>query len=168
MAEATAAQQLMENLRGKTLIMGIGNPMRGDDVAGPRLIELLQESKAENLLLIDAGSAPERHLGEIEAAAPESILLVDAVDWGGATGEVAFFDEESLPQRFSTTHDVSLRLIMQYIREQTGVKVGLVGIQPEQTAFGTGLSAPVEDAVKRLAECLSAEPFKANLTGVSA
>jgi len=153
--EKKAAQRLLENLRGKTLVMGIGNPLRGDDGAGPHLIELLRRTGAE-VVLIDAGPAPERHLGEAEASAPDSVLLVDAVDWGAAPGEIAFFEEESLPQRACTTHDVSLRLIMQYLRAQTGARVGLVGIQPAQTAYGAELSAPVEESVSRLVECLSA------------
>jgi hydrogenase 3 maturation protease len=170
MAASKAAERFLDILQGKTLVMGIGNPMLGDDAAGPRLIELLQKAGVEGLILIDAGPAPERHFGEIEAAAPDAVLLVDAVDWGAAAGEVAFFEEDSLPQRLSSTHDVSMRLIMRYIREQTGAKVGLVGIQPAQAAFGAGLSPQVEDAVNRLAKSLSAQPSEknANLVGVGA
>ena len=165
-----AAQQLQECLRDKLVIVGIGNPLRGDDAAGPRLIELLRECAPASWRLIDAGSAPERHLGEVEAATPAAVLLIDAVDWGAPPGEVAFFEETNLPQRACCTHDVSLRLVMQYLRLQTGAKIGLVGIQPAQTAFGAALSGPVEAALRRLVELLSGEQPKqvVNLAGVSA
>jgi hydrogenase 3 maturation protease len=170
MVEKKAIEQLQEYLSEKPLIIGIGNPMLGDDGAGPRLIELLQEAGDGALTLIDAGSAPERHFGEVEAALPQSVLLVDAVDFGATPGEIAFFDEESLPARACCTHDVSLRLVMQYLRMTTGAKVGLLGIQPAQIAFGAGLTMEVEATVKYLVAYLSAKSFRteANLAGVGA
>ncbi len=152
----SAAEQLQEFLRGKTLVLGIGNAMLGDDGAGPRLIELLRPAEGPDLRVIDGETAPERHLGEVEAAQPGVALLVDAVDWGGAPGEIAFLDEENLPPRACTTHDVSLRLVLQYLRLSTGAKVGLLGIQPAQTRFGAGLSPEVEETVRRVAEMLGA------------
>ena len=173
MVEKKAIDQLQEYLSEKLLIIGIGNALLGDDGAGPRLIELLQEAGDGGLTLIDAGAAPERHFGEVEAAAPQSVLLVDAVDFGAAPGEIAFFDEESLPARACCTHDVSLRLVMQYLRMTTGAKVGLLGIQPAQLTFGAGLTMEVEEAVKHLADYLSAkavpkDKVEANLAGVGA
>jgi hydrogenase 3 maturation protease len=151
----TPAEQLRELLSGAVVIVGIGNAMLGDDGAGPRVIELLRAA-GDTRTLIDAGSAPERHFGEIEAAQPGAVVLIDAVDFGAAAGAVTFFDAASLPRRASSTHDVSLRLVMEYLQMVTGAKVCLVGIQPEQTAFGAGLSTPVEDAARGLAGALGA------------
>ena len=44
-------------------------------------------------------------LGEAAEGAPDSILLMDAVDFGGLPGAVAVFGLEDLPARLGTTHD---------------------------------------------------------------
>jgi len=172
MAEKSAAEQLREYLQGKALIMGIGNPLRGDDGAGPRLIESLRESGSKSLL-IDAGSAPERHLGEVKAAAPECVLLVDAVDFGGNPGEVRLFSREELGDwRPLSTHRLPLRLVMEYLEEETKARVLLLGIQPHLESFGQCLSVPVRQTVEALAVLLkmlpSAETTEACLLSTTA
>ncbi len=78
-------EQLRERLQGKrTLILGIGNSMRGDDGVGPALIERLQGKVSATL--IDGGEVPENYLGPIEAAGPEAVLIVDAADLKAAAG----------------------------------------------------------------------------------
>ena len=57
----------------KLCIVGIGNRMKGDDAAGPMLIDLLDgRTKAT---CIDAGVAPENYLEKIVAAKPDVVLL---------------------------------------------------------------------------------------------
>ena len=139
------AQRLQACLQGTAVLMGIGNRWRGDDAAGPEVIARLA-GRAE-ALCIDAGDAPERHLGEALEARPDAILLVDAVDFGGSPGEVALFEPEDLPSRLGTTHDVPLSVLMRYLRAMVEADVLLLGIQPQTTDFGTRMSAAVDDAV---------------------
>lgn len=136
----------------RAVLLGIGNRWRGDDAAGPAVIDRVS-ARAE-ARCIDAGNAPERHLGEATAGAPDAIVLLDAVDFGGAPGEVAVFSPEQLPDRLGTTHDVPLRTLMHYLRTVSGAQVALVGIQPAVTAFGAGLSPEVSDAVEAVANLL--------------
>lgn len=168
MSDKRPIEELQGYLRGRVLLLAIGNTMRGDDGAGPRLLERLKAEAKGDLLGIDAGPAPERHFGEIEDLKPESIVLLDAVDWGGEPGEAAFFEEESLPSRACTTHDVSLKLVMRYLRLQTGARVGLLGIQPAQTALGAKMTPAVEKTARWLADCLLKELKEVNLGGVCA
>jgi hydrogenase 3 maturation protease len=135
--------------------MGIGNRWRGDDAAGPEVIARLAGRAGARC--IDAGDAPERHLGEAAEGTPDSILLVDAVDFGGLPGEVAVFGLEDLPARLGTTHDVPLSVLMGYLRAMTGADVLLLGIQPETTGFGTRMSAAVDDAVGVVTDMLVAQ-----------
>jgi len=149
------AQRLTECLQGTAVLMGIGNRWRGDDAAGPEVIARLAGRVAARC--IDAGDAPERHLGEVAEGAPDTILLVDAVDFGGCPGEVALFELEDLPSRLGTTHDVPLSVIMRYLRAMAEADVLLLGIQPETTGFGATMSAAVDDAIRVLTEMFLAQ-----------
>jgi hydrogenase maturation protease len=144
---------LDECLNGDTVIVGIGNRWRGDDAAGPALIDRLSGRVSARCL--DAGDAPERHLGAV-ACSTDTILLVDAVDFGGAPGQVAVFAEPDLPDRFGTTHDVPLRTLMSYLRVQSGAMVLLLGIQRGHTAFGAPMSGEVRASVELVAQILTA------------
>ena len=149
------AQRLQACLQGTAVLMGIGNRWRGDDAAGPEVIARL--AGRARALCIDAGDAPERHLGEAVEGSPDAILLVDAVDFGGHPGEVALFGVEDLPARLGTTHDVPLSVLMGYLQAMTGADVLLLGIQPETTDFGRRMSAAVDDAVRVVTEMLLAQ-----------
>ncbi len=152
MAISPGAQRLDEVLGGRAVLLGIGNRWRGDDGAGPAVIDRVRGHVSTRC--IDAGEAPERHLGEATASAPEAIVLLDAVDFGGAPGEVAVFNLQDLPRRLGTTHDVPLRTLMHYLRAVSGADVLLIGVQPADTAFGSGLSTEVRAAVDRIADLL--------------
>ena len=146
------AERLKEFLTGRAVLLGIGNRWRGDDGAGPAVIDRVSGRVVGPC--IDAGEAPERHLGEATVGAPEAIILIDAVDFGSAPGDIAVFGPEELPRRLGTTHDVPLKTLMQYLRATSGAEVALVGIQPGSTAFGEGLSAAVREAVEAVAGLL--------------
>ena len=138
------AQRLQTCLQGTAVLMGIGNRWRGDDAAGPEVIARL--AGRVDARCIDAGDG-----------APGSILLVDAVDFGGPPGEVALFGLEDLPARLGTTHDLPLSVLMEYLRAMSGADVLLLGIQPETTDFGRRMSAAVDDAVRVVTEMLLAQ-----------
>lgn len=160
------AQRLQTCLQGTAVLMGIGNRWRGDDAAGPEVVARL--AGRADARCIDAGDAPERHLGEAVDGTPDGILLVDAVDFGGGPGEVAVFGLEDLPARLGTTHDVPLSVLMGYLRAMAGADVLLLGIQPETTAFGDHMSAAVDDAVGVVTEMLVAQLGKVPTAGTSA
>jgi hydrogenase 3 maturation protease len=149
-----AAERLEQWLERGPALVGIGNRWRADDAAGPAVISRLAGRVGARC--IDAGDAPERHLGEVIESGAEAVLLLDAVDFGGAPGEIALFAAEDLSGGTSTTHTSSLRLLMQYLEAQGNARVLLVGIQPAGVAFGEPMSAPVTASVDALAELLAA------------
>jgi len=150
-----AAESLARYLERRPTLVGIGNRWRADDAAGPEIVSRVVGRIAATCL--DAGDAPERHLGEMVASRGEAILLLDAVDFGGAPGEIALFAAEDLSDRLSTTHTSSLRLLMRYLEAESGGEVLLVGIQPASVSFGSPMSAPVSASVEALAELLEAK-----------
>ncbi len=145
----------LKKLRGsRTLIVGIGNALKGDDGAGPLVCEQLGRMGA-SVELIDAGTVPENYIRPIIKKAPENLLIVDAVDFGAAAGTIRVFRPEQLNAHAFTTHTLSPHLFVEMVRRKAQVQVHFIGIQPAQTQFGCSVSADVAGAIHRLCRTLA-------------
>jgi len=121
--------------------------LRGDDGAGPALIrEVAGRVAAE---CVDAGEAPENHLEPIARRRPEIVLIVDAVNFGGAPGEFRLFDDFDTAGGLSS-HAPSLGLLAEYLRARTSARLVLLGIQPASVAFRRPLSDSLARSVSAL------------------
>ena len=144
--------QLRKLSSSKTLILGIGQLLKGDDGAGPFICkELSGKISAE---LINAGSVPENYIQPIIKKTPKNLLIVDAVDFGGEPGTIKIFNPEQLNSMVFSTHTLSPHLFIDMIRREISVEVFLLGIQPAQIELGQPLSKPVEGAVRQLCDIL--------------
>jgi len=104
--------------------------------------------------VIDGGTTPENYITPILQASPDILLMVDAIDFGGRTGQIRLCALDEL-QRFAvSTHALSLHLVIDVIRREKKLEVYLIGIQAAQTKFGDGLSTAVQAAVETLADTL--------------
>lgn len=144
--------ELERRLKGKVVVVGAGNPLWGDDGAGPALIRRL-EGKVP-VLLVDGGEAPEGYWGTIAAYRPEAVLVVDAVDWGGEPGSVAILGEVEERGPALSTHRISLNLLLNLLRAQTGADAFALGIQPKVLVFQGDMSAEVQKTVELLGDLL--------------
>lgn len=145
-------------LRGarRIAVVGIGSDLRGDDAAGVEVIrKLRQRLKSTRVLLIEGGVAPESFTAEIRRFMPSHILLVDATDFGAKPGEVILAEPEAITGRSISTHTMPLSLLASYLREQTGAKVSLLGIQPASAEMGAPMSEQVKKAVDGVVTALS-------------
>jgi hydrogenase 3 maturation protease len=125
----------------KVLILGVGNPLCGDDGLGPGLVARLQGRV--RAILIDAEDVPENYLGPITIAQPEVVLIVDAVDMGAKPGEVALISASQIAGTRISTHNSSLALFAQWVEAETGAQVLLLAVQPETVEFGVMMSPEV-------------------------
>ena len=146
-------EQLRARLGDNVVVVGIGNPLRGDDAAGSCVARRLALASAR-ASIIDAQEVPESYVGRIVAARPDTVVLVDAVDIGGRPGDAAIIESDQIERYDPTTHRVPLGLVMQYLRRETGADTFLLGIQPSQVAFGAPMSREVEESVVLLAGLL--------------
>jgi hydrogenase 3 maturation protease len=144
----------LNKLRGsKTVILGIGNLLKGDDGAGPLLCQKLREAgiSAE---AIDAGTVPENYIQSIIKKAPQNLLVVDAIDFGTSPGVVRIFKPEKLSSLVISTHTLSPRLLVDMVCKSIEVDVRFVGIQPAQTQLGQPITPQVNHAVQKIADLL--------------
>ncbi len=145
--------ELAQRLKGKLVLIGVGNPLWGDDGAGPALIHRLEGKLPA--LLVDGGEVPEHYWGTIVAYRPRTIVVIDAIDWGDAPGSVAILDrvqEKGFPL---STHRISLNLFLDLLRRETGADVFILGIQPARVAFGISMSLKIQKTLDLLGDVFS-------------
>jgi hydrogenase 3 maturation protease len=136
---------LSERLKGRVYLVGIGNILRGDDAAGPELVERLSGKVEADLL--DAGEVPESYLGRITDCHPDTIMLIDAANLGASPGAAAIIEIEDVKGKSLSSHQLGLDLFMRFLQDETGADVFLLGIQPRSTGFGEILSTEVFETI---------------------
>lgn len=159
----------------RTAVLGLGNVLLGDDALGPWVIRALEAwyEIPEGVSLLDVGTPGldlTPHLSGLDR-----VIIVDTVRSEGAPGEIRVYDREAIlrhpPQARVSPHDPGLKeaLLTLELSDASPAWVTLVGVIPQGTDTGTGLSEPVRNAVpdacRRVVEELSrwgldAEPFE--------
>jgi hydrogenase 3 maturation protease len=104
--------------------------------------------------VIDAGTAPENWTGVITRLEPDTIIMVDALYFEGEPGEMKIFSGEDLRSGKISTHDVSPKLLIQYLKESTKADIYVLGIKPQSNKLGEGLSPRVKLALNNLSATL--------------
>ena len=144
--------QLQAFARGKVCLLGIGNRYWRDDGVGSRLAEALQSQP--DFAVIDAGFIPENYLEKVAAQNPDSILIVDATDFGGTAGQARLLFPDKVTFSGISTHAGSLQMLAEYLQARTNANIALLAIQPGDTSAGEGLSAEVAATLDHLLEIL--------------
>lgn len=147
-----------------TLVLAIGNPLRGDDGVGAAVLEhLTQISLPSNVTLLDGGTAGFEIVLLMQGYT--QVIVIDAADMGLEPGTWRYF-EASLVQ--SQSRDLYLRGTLHYaglaealsLGEALGVlppDIRVFGVQPEEIGWEPGLSEPVQAAIPTVAEAILEE-----------
>ena len=151
----------MKEKRQKTLVVGLGNPLSGDDGFGARVLERLHGQGAglpPGASLLDAHTDLLNHLETF--AGYDRVVLVDAVlDPDGKLGEpgaVSTFDEEALLALSETSpsvHQVSPLLAVKLFRVlhlEARPRITLVGLLVDQISLSPRYAT--DERIKRCAD----------------
>jgi hydrogenase 3 maturation protease len=136
----------------KVVFVGVGNRFRGDDAAGPMIIDMLKDY---GLYAIDAGPTPEDVTGEVRRVMPKAVVFVDALymkDLPPGAPEIAEIDE--IRYQGGSTHTYSIDIVMEYLKKETHADVFMIGIQPAHIGEGEGLSPGMEKSLKDTAAAI--------------
>ncbi len=148
---------------GDTLVLGLGNVLRGDDGVGTAVISTLQtQSLPDGIDLIDGGTVGL----EIVLLLKEyrRVIVVDAAEMGLEAGEWRVFEGSSaiIPSNPScmngTLHGAGFAEALA-LAEALGTlpeELLVFGVQPERTDWEEGLSEGVKTAVPDLCEAIKA------------
>lgn len=157
--------------QARTLVIGCGNLLRGDDAAGPVLVRRMWErGLPEGVLCADGGTGGMDVAFQMRGM-PE-VILVDACTSGsepGAIFEVPGEEVENLPplsginlHAFRWDHAIAFGRWL--LKDEYPATVTAYLIEGESFAVGEGLSSAVDRAVDQLAARLCerlAEPVEA-------
>ena len=146
-------QQLLnqQTAESRIAIVGIGNTLRSDDAAGILVARALKKSRLlpdlKSMFVMDAGHAPENTTGELRTFAPDTVLLIDAVEMGEAPGTIRWVDMEEIEGMSASTHSLPLSMLASYLNWELKCEVTLLGIQLKTNDVGETVSADVSRAV---------------------
>ncbi|MCQ9205322.1 MAG: hydrogenase 3 maturation endopeptidase HyCI [Omnitrophica bacterium] len=139
-------------LKGKVVIVGVGNTLRRDDGFGPILIEKLGSNN--NLVCFDVGTSPENYMGRIIKEKPGTILIVDCIHLEKQAGDYDILDSSEIVKSGFTTHDLSPKMFLDYLSLETKASIYLLGIQPQDVSFGEGMSKELNSTLKEITKLL--------------
>jgi len=138
-------------------VMGIGHELCGDDAVGLQVARMLHDAVGDNpqMLIIEAGPAPENFTGLLRRFKPDQVWLVDAALFDALPGEVRCLPWEEVEGMSASTHTLPLNLLAAYLTAELGCELKLIGIQPGQTFADAPLTSPVMQAAKAVVDELA-------------
>ena len=141
-------------LPGKTLILGLGNTLLGDEGVGVKSVGFLKDRQSvpSSVELLDGGTLSFMLAGPIEDA--DNLIVIDAAQLDGTPGTVRLYeggamDRLVMQNRHNSVHEVSLSDLL-FIARLSGrlpARRALIGIQPGCIDWSDRLTEPVADAI---------------------
>jgi hydrogenase maturation protease len=137
-----------------TVVIGLGNPLMGDDGAGLVALEVLRSAwLLDGVSLVDGGTWGMSLLPDIEDA--DRIVFIDAIVAGGTAGDITVLEREKLPIYFTralSPHQTDLRdvLAAAELRGTLPSESVAIGVEPAVVALGTQLTPVVQGAIASL------------------
>ena len=144
---------IKNRLKGAVTIIGVGNIMRGDGGCGPKFIESLKKRNTK-ANLFDCGTVPENYIFPILTTSCDTVILVDAADFGQKAGSIKVFSLNEISGAGLSTHNFSLRLVTDLLMTgKENLNIFVVSIQPKTIALGESLSEEVKAGIDTLTDC---------------
>ena len=147
----------MSTSKRHVVVIGLGNPLMGDDGLGLAVLEYLRTAYAfpPEVELVDGGTWGMNLLPVIEDA--DELILVDAIDTGAAPGTFTRLEHARLPRYLATKispHQVDLRdvLALAELRGTLPADTVALGLQPASVELRNSLSAVLRSRVEELAD----------------
>jgi hydrogenase maturation protease len=143
-------------MKNRITVLGVGNLLSMDEGVGVHAVRALAERHRDEMPeadFLDGGTLGLNLLPYVEAA--NSLLILDAVDYGSPPGTVIELEGDSIP-RFTgiklSEHQVTLQEVLglAQIRGRLPGRMMLIGIQPAKMETGDSLSATVSVALPEM------------------
>ena len=147
--------------RPRTIVIGVGNPDRGDDGAGRQVAQALKGTLSREVAIVHSAGELTQVLSQLQTA--DAAILVDASSSGAAAGTVRRFDVVAKPlprELFAvSTHGVGVADAIELARVLGDLPAICIvyAIEGQQFDAGSPLSAPVAAALPQVVERVRAE-----------
>ncbi|GAB4574365.1 MAG: hypothetical protein Kow0077_20540 [Anaerolineae bacterium] len=148
----------------KTLVLALGNPLRGDDGIGQAVVAQLQTLALPAHITLQDGGTPGLETVLLMQGYPR-VVIVDAAELGRKPGEWVRF---TLDDAILTADDLHARVTVHYagLAEALALAEALnmlpealviYGVQPQHTDWVNALSAPVRAALPEVCAAIQQE-----------
>jgi hydrogenase maturation protease len=151
--------------RTVTLLLGVGNPIMGDDSVGIHVVRMLKEKLGPRTDL----EFKELSVGGLrlveEMLGYDKVLVIDSIEsTDKSTGEIREFSPDQFKETKRTTspHITNFATALELYRRlepneiPATIRIFTIDIQPEFT-FGEDMSPPVREAATKLVERITRE-----------
>ena len=146
----------------ETLVIGVGNPLRGDDGVGVRVAEaLVERDLPRDVEVVDGGTQGLGIVSLMEGR--RRVILVDAADMGRAPGSFVRFKPEDVRMwgdaEHLSIHGAGLRdaLLLAQALGTLPEEVVIFGVQPAKIEWESALSPEAEASLPALVEAVMME-----------
>jgi hydrogenase maturation protease len=137
------------------LILGLGNPLLGDEEIGVRVAEELKGLELpDGVTVVEGGTAGLGLIGLMEGY--QRVIIVDAADMGHPPGRVVRFTPSEAQLKTAeaplSLHQIGLGEVLALAKalELAPAELVIIGIQPNRVEGGIGLSPEVEGAIPQI------------------
>jgi len=137
------------------LILGLGNPLLGDEGIGVRVVEELKGLELpDGVTVVEGGTAGLGLIGLMEGY--QRVIIVDAADMGRPPGRVVRFTPSEAQLKTAeaplSLHEIGLGEVLALAKalEVAPAELVIIGIQPSRVEGGVGLSPEVEGAIPQI------------------
>ena len=140
--------ETMDEVRGRVLVVGLGNELLRDDGVGVHAARLLKVVLGEQALVVEVGTAVLSALHLFEAA--DKILAIDAMQAGGQAGAVYTFSPQDVAEndRQLSIHELNLVGSLRFLPEGRRAKqIKIIGVEPQTIEFGMELTGALQAAL---------------------
>ncbi|MFE0512999.1 hydrogenase maturation protease [Streptomyces sp. NPDC058964] len=147
-------------MTGRVVVIGVGNPLRGDDGAGPAVVEALRGRVPDDTVLAISDGEPGRMLELWRGA--DTAVVVEALRTRpprpGALHTLTGTEAAGRARGTASTHALGLGecLALAEALDLLPRKVVVHAVEVVHVELGTGLSEPVRSALPELIERASA------------
>lgn len=134
------------------LLLGMGNPLRGDDAIGHLLAEALASLDRPGFRAYAVGTSVENAMRWVRETAGGTVLLVDAVfDEALPEGAWALYPFDQLDSMCHATHTIPLSLLLSYWQQEVpGIAIHFLGISIRSNEEMAPLSPTLERTLAAL------------------
>lgn len=151
MALKTALKKKLHDAE-RIALLGIGSQLRGDDACGVLIAKDLKKSipafSGRRVFKVFIGdTAPENVTGQIKKFNPTHLILIDAADIGKKAGQARLISPDETSGISFCTHQLPLKILVDYLTWSIGCKVIIIGIQPKSLDFGKSPSRQIKEAM---------------------
>jgi len=147
----------------RTLVLGLGNLLLGDEGAGVHVAQRLGElALPDHVQVMDAGTAPAPALAAADRF--DRLIIVDALDVQAGAGEVYRLTVDQVVQssRNVSLHELDLGRLLQTLEEwgRLPEEIVILGVTPGQIRWGTELSPELRAKLPQIVQAVATEACK--------